>query len=144
MKKRLLLFFTFSLFYFTNICAQGNLTFLYDESGNCIKKYLTVVLKSPLGNDSIPESNISQTDNIGDMQITVYPNPTEGVLRVTINGVTDNSFLFTVIDMGGRVLQRFKSYSVETAVDMTSYLKGVYILKIVAGGKSSVFRIIKK
>ena len=143
MKKKSLLFITFSLFYFTNIFAQGSLNFLYNESGNCIKKYLTVVL-SPFGNDSISESNVSRTDNIGDMQITVYPNPTEGVLRVAIGGADDNSFLFTVIDMGGRVLQSFKSYNVETDVDMTSYLEGVYILKVVAGGKTSVFRIIKK
>ena len=70
------------------VCLFGQqvVDFMYDESGNCIKKYLTVELPSKARDN--PLDTVSKTDNIGDVAISVYPNPTDGLLRVVTSTTT--------------------------------------------------------
>ncbi|MDR2684815.1 MAG: T9SS type A sorting domain-containing protein [Prevotellaceae bacterium] len=122
-----------------------NLTFLYDNSGNCYRKYLTVVMSSPARqNSENSEETQPQTDQIGDLKVTVFPNPTEGVLKVAVIGASGENLRFTLLDAGGKILQNFTSQTLDNEVDMTSYATGIYILRLVADRKQSVFQIIKK
>ena len=126
------------------VCLFGQqvVDFMYDESGNCIKKYLTVELPSKASDN--PLDTVSKTDNIGDVAISVYPNPTDGLLRVVVSGAEQHDFDFRLIDAGGRLLQQFRSRNEINDVDMTYYTSGVYVLVLYVDNKRSVFRIIKK
>ncbi|MDR3326742.1 MAG: T9SS type A sorting domain-containing protein [Prevotellaceae bacterium] len=124
--------------------GQGNLVFSYDASGNCIRKYLTVVMSSPAKPDVDNEEVQPQTDLIGDLKVTVYPNPTDGLLQVVIDGTSEQDFRFTLLDMSGTVLQNFISHSLTNEIDMSTCIAGVYVLRLQIKEKLSVFRIIKK
>jgi len=143
MKK---LFFTMlALLICFSAFGQGNLRFDYDNSGNCIQKYRTVVLPSPAKpNAESDEETQPQTDILGNLKVTVFPNPTEGLLKVIIDGASEQNFRFTLIDINGKVLQNFVSQTIENEINLTAYTAGIYILQMVADNKRSVFQIIKK
>jgi hypothetical protein len=64
---------------------------------------------------------------------TVYPNPARN--QITIN-VADQSLINTQVlmsDITGKVLQRISLNQTSTQVDITNYVKGVYILKFING-----------
>ena len=124
--------------------GQGNLTFLYDNAGNCYMKYLTVVMSSPAKPNAEGEEAQPQTDILGTMKVTVYPNPTDGLLQVVIDGGNEQSFHFVLLDLNGKVLQNFTSHSLTNEVNLSGYAAGNYIFKLQSGDRQSVWQIIKK
>ena len=140
-------FSVFALLICFSAFGQGNLVFDYDASGNCTRKYRTVVLASPAParhNADSEENAQPQTDIIGNLKVTVFPNPTEGLLKVVIDGANEQNFRFTLIDINGKVLQQFTSQNFENEINLTAYTAGIYILQMFADNWQSVFQIIKK
>jgi hypothetical protein len=150
---------SFLLFLLLNSFAfsQSNYNFLYDESGNCIRKYMTVVMSyAPANpnsdNDYVEEDPQPQSDLLGDLKVTVYPIPTDGVLQVVISNNNENIisgskdeliYRFTLLDASGKLLQSFTTQSTTNTIDLTNYPAGNYILRLQAGDKMSYFHIIK-
>ena len=137
-------FTTLALLICFSAFGQGNLTFLYDNAGNCYRKYQTVVMNSPAKPNAESEEAQPQTDIIGEMKVTVFPNPTEGLLQVVIDGGNEQSFRFVLLDLNGKVLQNFTSHSAINEVNLSGYATGNYILKLQSGDRQSVWQIIKK
>ncbi len=89
--------------------------------------------------------NVVLTD-INDLEfddITIYPNPTKGLIEVGLSDVYDRIEL-TVFDVIGKqvVSRTFRSTNHLTA-DITEFSKGVYFVRIVSGEKEVVVKIIK-
>lgn len=65
--------------------------------------------------------------------IKVYPNPSNGVVNISINNFQGKVNL-QVFDMNGRVVYEVKNddFSIEKAIDLNSLSSGMYILKIAA------------
>jgi hypothetical protein len=60
-------------------------------------------------------------------EIQVYPNPTSGIFSVA---VSRGLFKVVVLDMNGKVLERYKELDEKVNIDLTSYADGVYWLEV--------------
>jgi hypothetical protein len=85
----------------------------------------TITVKYPAGTDDITADEVS-----------VYPNPTAGTIKV--NNTTANQ-LIRITDITGSLKGTYKSQEGTTTIDLTAYAKGTYMLQY--NGKT--FKIIK-
>jgi|WetSurSiteA1Bulk_404760.scaffolds.fasta_scaffold01956_4 hypothetical protein len=76
--------------------------------------------------------------------INAYPNPSQDVLIIQMdnNELKDMQYMF--FDLNGRLLEKNRLIKTHTAIDMTNYPAGVYLLKITQPDKIlKTFEIIK-
>ncbi len=146
MKKIFLLFILFVYASNYSLNAQ-NIQFDYDDAGNCIVKYKTVVLPS-----HVKKSNISDTTKvspeseiISDREVLIYPNPTKGALKIEIKGQNPEKLIqYQLTDLNGRTIYRVQSEDMFYLFDMTSFPAGVYLLRVMIDDKWSKWKIIKE
>lgn len=75
------------------------------------------------------EVKIEQSDNVAEnshANIEVYPNPAEGIVNVTAEGLQD----ITVIDMMGRVVSQTSASQSAMTVDLSNIPSGLYFLRV--------------
>ncbi|MFH0894951.1 MAG: C10 family peptidase [Bacteroidota bacterium] len=68
--------------------------------------------------------------------VMVYPNPAQNSVQVNIQEHADLPVMLEIVDMTGKVIYQYEMHSIEHAVDVSSFCKGLYILRLT--GKSSV------
>ena len=78
----------------------------------------------------------------------VYPNPTEGVFKISFQDQTINGFLHVdVVDINGRVIQkhRFNRYNdaFEGTISLYAYPPGIYFLRLVNTDAKGMVKVIK-
>jgi len=86
---------------------------------------------------------IEKTEGIT-LEMSVYPNPTGGVLKLTIRDIDDKNLRYRLFDMNGLLLQDKKIDSEETEISLQDYSSTMYFLRI-ANNKQDikVFKIVK-
>ena len=74
--------------------------------------------------------------------IKIYPNPSDGVFKISINEVKEGTIVVT--DLYGRTIYKsaFKDQN-EFEMNLQDKSKGIYIVKVVSGNKTDVEKIIK-
>ncbi len=76
-----------------------------------------------------------------EFSVNVYPNPTKGLVTVEADGMTH----VEVYDNEGRKLQDYDSYGSDTlTIDMTSYVSGVYFVRVHSPEKIVIQKVIKQ
>ena len=99
-----------------------------------------------LGNGYYPALNLqalSVEDNVLDVQLRVYPNPTSQSLYVSHPDV--NSFGITIVDLNGKQLYS-GTINNEEPLDVSGYTQGMYMVTIenTTTNKKNTYKIIKK
>ena len=99
-----------------------------------------------LGNGYYPAMDLqtlSVEDNVLDVQLKVYPNPTSQSLYVTHPEM--NSFGISIVDLNGKQLYS-GSINKEEPLDVSGYMQGMYVVTIenTATNKKNTYKIIKK
>ena len=123
-----------------NLHSQG-LKYSYDEAGNRIKRELVV---EPISNPIKPTQSKS-SDIMKEKDIHIYPNPTEGMLRVEIVGLMDDDNCSLMIsDITGRTVLTCNVSMQMTDLDISAQPKGIYILSVTLNGGTDAWKIIKK
>ena len=86
---------------------------------------------------------LSVEDNIMDVQLKVYPNPTSQSLYVTHPEM--NSFGITIVDLNGKQLYS-GTINKEEPLDVSNYTQGMYLVTIenTTTNKKNTYKIIKK
>jgi hypothetical protein len=142
MKRKILLLLV-SMIFNTILFAQPKVCYSYDNAGNRINR--TICLKSiPVQGDS---TAVTQpiTENLGEMAITLYPNPTKGQLTIKVTNLPDDAKAEIVLsDMTGRLLLKQSAIKETTRLDLSSHPSGIYVLKIRIGDKVSEWKVIKE
>jgi len=124
------------------------ISYAYDLAGNRISRKL-VTLGSGVshvkkqGSITEPEPTAME-EKLGDNTITIYPNPTKGALAVGISGEILNKISITLYTAQGALLQNKIADSDITPIEMNSYSVGWYILRVIAEGKVTEFKVIKQ
>lgn len=144
----------------------------YDLSGNRVK--LTYVIYTPPDPEEVErgsgtsfnqnvksynEANFVKPENedegkeilpikyeepLGDRIITIYPNPTEGELKIEISNISNiNQSQILISDLTGKILYNKEVISKITLFDMGSQSAGTYIMAVRINGKSSEWKIVK-
>lgn len=79
------------------------------------------------------------------LEVNVYPNPTQEFIIILLNEVTENTG-FELYNMSGEILKEKKIYSLETSVSLKNYTSGSYLLKLISNKNQPLqtFKIVKE
>ena len=99
-----------------------------------------------LSNGYYPAMNLqalSVEDNVLDVQLKVYPNPTSQSLYVSHPEL--NSFGITIVDLNGKLLYK-GSINKDEPLDVSNYTQGMYLVTVEnkEANKKNTYKIIKK
>jgi hypothetical protein len=84
---------------------------------------------------------VSVEDPVDDGGIKVYPGVVNDILKVEVTG---GKYILQLYDYSGIQLKSIDVNSTSFTLDMGSYNSGLYLVRIVRGGRSSVRKIIKE
>jgi len=121
------------------------ISYAYDLAGNRISRKLVYLDSNPSHVKQADSSPEPAEEKLGDRIIKLYPNPTKGALAVEIRGGNpDEGIRFILYSAQGTMLQD-KAFEPDiTPIEMSSYPTGWYILRVIAGDKSTEFKIVKQ
>lgn len=87
---------------------------------------------------------IENTEDIT-LECMVYPNPTEGSIKLFIGSFEDDNMRFRLYNMNGLLLQDYQIEDKETIIIMDNLPSGIYFLKVIKNKlEVKIFKIIKK
>ena len=85
------------------------------------------------------------TDRLNESDVTIYPNPTRGVLAVEIrNKNSQNPHHLMVHSLNGTVVFQRSNIGNYTEIDLSSQPRGLYLMRISSGDLFITWRIIKE
>lgn len=126
--------------------AQGRIGYSYDGSGNRVKREIVMpVAKAMAKQQRFASDDQSFSDMVRDHSFKIYPNPTEGALRVCISGLkeTDKCTLEVYTPQGIQILtEEVKTDNI--GIDISNQPHGVYLLQITINEKSTTWKIVKR
>ena len=111
-----------------------------EVSDECDKYWKQSFYGSTIIFDANFDGLITRTTNVNSNDIAIYPNPTTGDLTISLGEKFAN---VSISDMIGNVIYS-KTTSGELFVDMSSYNKGIYLVKIVTENDSYTEKVVLK
>lgn len=132
--------------YMLSTSAQNVISYAYDQAGNRISRKVINLTTTPNPTHVKKDQDPAPVeDQLGERKITVYPNPTKGMLGVEIAGVDNKDELQVMIfDVKGRELLTKRVQKGVTLINISQYPTGWYVLRVQAGKKMTEFKIVKK
>ena len=120
------------------VSSQTIVNYTYDAAGNRIKR--EIVLSRSMENTEKP-----LTETLSSKSISIYPNPTAGLLKISISGwETTDKCKFTIFSLKGALIQEIQVSSSVTEIDLSDESDGMYLLNIELNESKSAWKIIKK
>ena len=146
-----LFFFILCILTFDPFILKGQtITYDYDDSGNRIKKYIVLLSKGSDSNETFQKDTVLTeqekiVDEVNKVKVTIYPNPTQGLLNVELTGIgTDENFGYQLYSQTGVLLMYIKSTGNPFSIDFSSYPTGIYILILINKESRSEWKVFKK
>lgn len=105
--------------------------YVYEEGNSTNGDTLTwIVNSSPTGVNELPLNP----------DIKIYPNPSTGLFTVTSQ--KNNIFTVAVLNYMGKLLKTYDNIEEKTKIDLSSFDKGIYLLKIISNANTTTEKII--
>lgn len=125
----------------------------YDATGNRTSR--TIVLKKsgklqPSGQENLlkeeEQASLSHEETLQEGQkITIYPNPTKGLLKIDISNVAPGTGLsIKVFDISGKMVAQQDNPGLPAEVDLSSRPTGVYVLRLFVGDRVSEWKVVRE
>lgn len=122
-------------------CSADRLVYAYDQTGNRISRTLEVPNRMPKGTSA----SAFVTESLAEKTLRIYPNPTQGALKVEIVGWEDSDkCAVSIYDMGGSEIWMAEVNEAVTDIDITSKPDGMYVMLIELNGEKTSWKIVKK
>lgn len=130
-------------------------SYIYDDAGNRTKRQVIILNPSTLKSthsdiieDTIEENSLDKKifeENLDNLRIKIYPNPTYGRLSVALTGI-DQTFpsSISIISLNGTIVKKIEPATEMNEIDLSDRADGVYVLVISANDKSSEWRVVKQ
>lgn len=113
-----------------------------DQTGLAAGDY-TITVTDALGCQTIVLFTVldvvSVFENALDKELTIYPNPSQGMFMIQLEG----NFDIEITDARGRLIIK-QNYTDNTAVDLTSYEDGIYFVRIMRDGQMAIRKLMKQ
>ena len=118
--------------------TSQTITYSYDACGNRINREIIL-------SRSIDTSEKTFEEKLSENTIIIYPNPTEGLLKIEIKGweQSENQSISVYNSNGGLINNTIITSSI-TEIDLSECANGIYILTITYNNDISNWKIIKK
>ena len=138
-------FICLSAFLFSVEASGQKVTYTYDNAGNRIKREIVLSPQRISAPHENAHENQSVFDMLADKDIKIYPNPTQGKLKVEItNYESSDSGSIYVYSMNGQTVTHSEISFYMTEIDISNSPKGIYLMQIRLNGTSTTWRIIKE
>ena len=111
---------------------EGMRTYYYTITGQ------TAIMESSPSNEAVVDMNTDLPEN-ADSQITVYPNPSTGLVYVESPSLTQIS----VFNLMGQEVRRIDAQSPATLIDLSDMPDGVYVIKAIDHNGTSTIKVMK-
>ena len=86
---------------------------------------------------------IENTEGIK-LEFKVYPNPTRGLMTLSIKPFNNENFKYRIYDLGGILLQDKKISSEEIEISIEGFSSSTYFLRVIKDGMEvKIFKIVK-
>jgi len=126
-----------------DICAQ-RIKYTYDSAGNRLTRQKEIVVQTRGALSDEEEPSVYE-EELSETKVTIYPNPTRGMLKVDISGVEKfENARISLYDLTGKLLQQWAGISQSNAIDLSERTPGMYIMQVAYNGKISSWKIIKE
>ena len=141
--------FVFSgLLFYLSAFSQNAIRFAYAALGNRVKREIVLqnsdVVKRNMSSEEKKEDNF-YSDMLSEKQIRIWPNPTEGHLKVEIQGLApEEKACLRITSMSGAVVNVKETTSPVSELDLSHCINGIYLLHIATGRQETTWKIIKK
>lgn len=136
---------TLLLLLFPLLChAQGSVGYSYDAAGNRISR--TIILSRNMAKKQARTMKDKEyTDILSQRNISISPNPTKGMVKITITGLrVSDDCAMSVYTLKGQTLKTLSVSSEVTTIDLSGQPDGIYLLDITINGEKTSWKIIKK
>jgi hypothetical protein len=145
--------------------AQTSVKYGYDAAGNRTNR--TIIMQAPPAPPqdsteiiiedegdvfvSVPDIENGEespqeiyTDVLSEALITIYPNPTRGLLTVKMSNMPRHvASSLALFDIQGRIVTQQQSLSDENKLDISAQPVGTYVMRIVVGNEAVGWKIVK-
>jgi myo-inositol-hexaphosphate 3-phosphohydrolase len=126
-----------------DICAQ-RIKYTYDNAGNRLTRQKEIVVQTRGALSDEEEPSVYE-EELSETKVTIYPNPTRGMLKVDISGVEKfENARISLYDLTGKLLQQWAGISQSNTIDLSERTPGMYIMQVAYNGKISSWKIIKE
>jgi len=85
-----------------------------------------------------------RTFNITNHFISIFPNPTNTLLNVSITEQSNNDFQFQIVNTLGTTINNGKTTAQEFSIDVSTLPAGIYFLQLQSGSANTVKRFVKE
>lgn len=136
--------FTLPLLLFIGIaCKSQSISFTYDDSGNRIERSIT--LKSTASSPKQDNPDNAFKDELGELDITIYPNPVRSELIIDISGEEEGVFAtVSLFDQNGRLVLKKDNLTSTSTLNLGNLIPGNYFMIIQSGNKATRWKIVKE
>ena len=135
------------LSFMLSMSAKAQIYYSYDSNGNRLLRSITLKKNAVVG-DSVYKEELKKEifkEDLGETQISIYPNPTHGDLVIDVTGLLDEIPIeYSVYTSSGTLLKKQKLSEHKLNIDFNNYPSGIYVLKLRLEGKVSEWKIIKE
>ncbi len=143
--KTIITFITIFLATITNNISAQTISFGYDAAGNRISRTIVIQQQAAKVKAAPTEEPEVYTEILSDLLIKIYPNPTDGILKVEIENLPEGQeAILSLHNMQGKQILKQQTASGSEELNITNQPAGTYILRIVAGNNKTEWKIIKK
>ncbi len=102
----------------------------------------TVETADEKGKDDITRERIKTEE--GEIGFNIYPNPNKGLIKIDISNMPLNSDSeMKLYDLNGKELKVQRNFDNHSEIDISQYIDGIYILRIMINEKRVDWKIIK-
>lgn len=131
-----------SVLFCCTVSAQS-IEYGYDACGNRVARQ--IVLEKT--NKSLSVASVQEDfseEQLGEVQVRIYPNPTHGHLKVVLQGVDELQGAIEVYDTQGHCIAILTNAEHENDIDLSPQPNGIYLMRLMINGEVSTWKIIKK
>lgn len=146
MKNFFILTLFFSYVLLSSALSQ-TITYSYDNNGNRTSRVLTTLKSSkvefPITEEAFQNEDI--IDKPSKLNLNVYPNPTDGLLRIEFVGdEIAKDATYALYNLSGNVLLKGKLVNKPIMeIDIKGFKNGFYVLRILNNREVSDWKIVK-
>ena len=117
-------------------------SYQYDASGNRIKRQ-TIIITPPVGNFNRDELIVEE--ELLEYKISIYPNPTQGELKVIISGDVDfEQSSLSVFSIKGELVYKKEPVEETNYINLLNQAPGMYVMRLLIEGKTESWKILKQ
>ena len=124
--------------------TQDTIAYRYDAAGNRISRTIllsTISAPAPLEK----EQPVVYTEVFADIQLKIYPNPTDGLVKVEISNLPEGQTAqIRLYALSGQLITTYNNVYKAADINLSGQPAGVYVMNITAGEYRTEWKIIKR